>query len=185
MESFTPSDACFCTVLLEHLRITTTFPYFRLWKAFDKRKERTCPLWPETAGLLRELMEQQGISLSQPVAIFLNHRGTPLSRFGARLVLKKYVGKASEGQPSLKRKRLHPHSMRHSAAIHLLRSGIDISTIAHLLGNASLNTTNKYLAIDLEAKREALEKAQPLLAGNGSRRGRRNKTDLIAWLESL
>ena len=149
------------------------------------QKERTCPLWPETAGLLRELMEQQGVSLSQPVAIFLNHRGTPLSRFGARLVLKKYVGRASERQPSLKRKRLHPHSMRHSAAVHLLRSGIDISTLAHLLGHASLNTTNKYLAIDLEAKREALEKAQPLLAGNGSRRGRRNKTDLIAWLESL
>ena len=133
------------------------------------KKERTCPLWPETAGLLRELME----------------RGTPLSRFGVRLVLKKYVRKASEQQPSLKRKRLHPHSMRHSAAVHLLRSGVDISTIAHLLGHASLNTTNKYLAIDLEAKREALEKAQPLLARNGSRRGWRNKTSLIAWLESL
>lgn len=75
--------------------------------------------------------------------------------------------------------------MRHSAAVHLLRSGVDISTIAHLLGHASLNTTNRYLAIDLEAKREALEKAQPLLATNGSRRGWRNKTDLIAWLESL
>ncbi|MHC1767189.1 MAG: tyrosine-type recombinase/integrase [Verrucomicrobiia bacterium] len=149
------------------------------------QKERTCPLWPETAGLLRELMEQQGISLSQPVAIFLNHRGARLSRFGARLVLKKYVGKASERQPSLKRKRLHPHSMRHSAAVHLLRSGVDISTIAHLLGHANLNTTNKYLAIDLEAKREALEKTQPLLARDGSRRGWRDKADLIAWLESL
>ena len=73
-------------------------------------------------------MEQQGISFSQPVAIFLNHRGTPLSRFGVRLVLKKYVRKASEQQPSLKRKRLHPHSMRHSAAVHLLRSGVNIST---------------------------------------------------------
>lgn len=149
------------------------------------RKERTCPLWSETAGLLRELMEQRGMPLSQPVAIFLNHRGTPLSRFGVRIVLKKYVRKASEKQPSLKRKRLHPHSMRHSAAIHLLRSGVDISTIAHLLGHASLNTTNRYLAIDLEAKREALEKAQPLLTGNGSRKRWRNKTDLIAWLESL
>jgi len=149
------------------------------------RKERTCPLWPETAGLLRELMEQQGVTASRPVTIFLNHRGTPLTRFGVRLVLKKYVRKASEQQPSLKRKRLHPHSLRHSAAIHLLRSGVDISTIAHWLGHASLNTTNRYLTVDLEAKREALEKAQPLLTRSGRQQYWRKKPDLIAWLESL
>jgi site-specific recombinase XerD len=149
------------------------------------RKERTCPLWPETAGLLRELMEQQGIQLSQPVAIFLNHRRAPLSRFGVRIILQKYVRKASEKLPVLKRKRLHPHSLRHSAAVHLLRSGVDISTIAHLLGHASLNTTNRYLSIDLEAKREAIEKAQPLLTGNGKQQRWRKRADLIAWLESL
>ncbi len=149
------------------------------------RKERTCPLWPETAALLRALMEQQGVTSSRLVPIFLNHRGAPLTRFGVRLVLKKYVRKASEQQPSLKRKRLHPHSLRHSAAIHLLRSGVDISTIAHWLGHASLNTTNRYLTIDLEAKREALEKAQPLLIKHGRQQNWRKNPDLIAWLESL
>ena len=149
------------------------------------QKERTCPLWPETANLLRELMEQQGVTVSKPSAIVLNHRGAPLTRFGIRLILKKYVRKASERQPSLKRKRLHPYSLRHSAAIHLLRSGVDISTIAHWLGHASLNTTNRYLTIDLEAKREALEKAQPLVMKNGRQRNWRTKQDLIAWLESL
>ena len=108
-----------------------------------------------------------------------------MSRFGVRIILQKYVRKASEKLPVLKRKRLHPHSLRHSAAVHLLRSGVDISTIAHLLGHASLNTTNRYLSIDLEAKREAIEKAQPLLTGNGKQQRWRKRADLIAWLESL
>jgi integrase len=69
--------------------------------------------------------------------------------------------------------------------VHLLRSGVDLSTIAHRLGHASVNTTNKYLAVDLEAKREALAKAKPLL-----KRGRRSPKwlrdrNLIAWLEHL
>ena len=66
-----------------------------------------------------------------------------------------------------------------------MRSGVDLSTIAHWLGHASLNTTNKYLAVDLEAKREALAKAKPLLQG-GRRSGKWQRDhNLIAWLEQL
>jgi hypothetical protein len=66
-----------------------------------------------------------------------------------------------------------------------LRSGVDLSTIAHWLGHASLNTTNKYLAMDLEAKREALAKAKPLLQ-EGRWSGKRHRDpNLIAWLEQL
>jgi site-specific recombinase XerD len=86
-----------------------------------------------------------------------------LTRFGIRWILQKHVREATCHTPSLKKKRLHPHSWRHSTAVHLLRSGVDLSTIAHLLGHASVNTTNKYLAINLEAKREALTKAKPLM----------------------
>lgn len=149
------------------------------------RKERTCPLWPETASLLRELLEKRGVQLTQPISVFLNHRGAPLTRFGIRLILRKYVRKAAQRQPSLKQKRLHPHSLRHSAAIHLLRSGVDISTIAHWLGHASLNTTNRYLTVDLEAKREALAKTQPLLMQSRSQKGWHRNPNLIAWLEGL
>ena len=95
--------------------------------------------------------------------VFLNERGGPLTRFGVRLILKKHVTKAAQRHASLKGKRLHPHSIRHSTAVHLLRSGVDLSTIAHWLGHVSVNTTNKYLAINLEAKREALAKTKPLL----------------------
>jgi len=149
------------------------------------RKERTCPLWPETAHLLQKLVEQRGVQLNQSVALFLNHRGTPLTRFGVRLILRKHIHKAVQREPSLKKKRLHPHSLRHSTAVHLLRSGVDLSTIAHWLGHASVNTTNKYLALDLEAKREALAKAQPVLKGGRRSTKWHRDRDLIAWLEKL
>lgn len=149
------------------------------------RKERTCPIWPETATLLQRLIGQSAVPPSQSAPLFRNARGARLSRFGIRLILQKYVAKAVSLRPSLKRKRLHPHSIRHSTAVHLLRSGVDLSTIAHWMGHVSVNTTNKYIAIDLEAKREALAKAKPLL--NGRRRSTkwRQNQNLIAWLTSL
>ena len=149
------------------------------------RKERTCPLWPETAHLLQKVVEERGVQWSQSVALFLNHRGTPLTRFGVRLILRKHIRKAVRRQPSLKNKRLHPHSLRHSTAVYLLRSGVDLSTIAHWLGHASVNTTNKYLAVDLEAKREALAKAKPLLQGCRRPSKWHRDRNLIAWLEKL
>ena len=149
------------------------------------RKERTCPLWPETAGLLQKLIEQRGLPATHSAPVFLNERGGPLTRFGVRLILKKHVAKAAQRHASLKGKRLHPHSIRHSTAVHLLRSGVDLSTIAHWLGHVSVNTTNKYLAINLEAKREALAKARPMLKGVRSSGQWRKNPNLITWLESL
>jgi len=149
------------------------------------QKERTCPLWPETANLLQRLVEQRGLPPTQSAPLFLNNRGGWLTRFGVRLILRKHVEKAAQRHPSLKHKRLHPHSVRHSTAVHLLRSGVDLSTIAHWLGHVSVNTTNKYLAIDLDAKREALAKAKPLLKGGRHSGKWREDRNLIAWLEAL
>ena len=64
--------------------------------------------------------------------------------------------------PTLATKRLHPHSMRHSTTVHLLRSGVDIATISQWLGHASVTTTNRYATVDLEMKRKAIEQAQPI-----------------------
>jgi len=149
------------------------------------RKERICPLWPETVHLLEKMLEERGVKPSESAALFLNHRGLDLTRFGVRLIFRKYVRKAAKSNPTLKNKRLHPHSARHSTAVHLLRSGVDLSTIAHWLGHASVNTTNKYLSVDLEAKREAITKAKPQIIGGLHSAKWRRDTDLIAWLETL
>ncbi|GKT11017.1 site-specific integrase [Desulforhabdus sp. TSK] len=149
------------------------------------RKERICPIWPETAQLLRQLLEERGIDERLPVTVFTNHVGNPITRFGIRYLLAKHLHNAASICPSLGKKRLHPHSVRHSTAVHLLKSGVDLSTIASWLGHASVNTTNKYATMDLEMKRQAIEKAKPLTDGAPSLGEWKHDPDLLAWLESL
>ena len=89
------------------------------------------------------------------IRVFLNHRDGPLTRFGIRYILARCLTRASRDVPTLRKKRLHPHSMRHSTAVGLLKSGADLSTISHYLGHANLNMTNRYAKLDLEIKRKA------------------------------
>lgn len=77
-----------------------------------------------------------------------------------RYRLKCLVEKASQTDPSLKRKTVTPHTFRHSVALNLLQSGIDISTIAIWLGHESILTTHKYMEAHMEMKRRTLEKIQ-------------------------
>ena len=97
------------------------------------RKERVCPLWPQTADLLRALLAERGRELQSDEPVFRNHRGMRLTRFGVRYLLQKYCTRAQASVPALRAKRLHPHSMRHSTAVHLLRAGVDIVTISQWL----------------------------------------------------
>ena len=76
-------------------------------------------------------------------------------------------------------------SLRHSTAVYLLKSGVDLSTIAHWLGHSSINTTHKYVSIDLEAKRAALAKAAPITAKAAAASSWKPGEDLLKWLESL
>lgn len=148
------------------------------------RKERVCPLWPQTADLLKNLLAESATPVDSPRPLFLNSRGQPLTRFGVRYLLRKYCKGAQAIAPSLRRKRLHPHSMRHSTAVHLLKSGIDFVTISQWLGHASANTTNRYATVDIEIKRTAISKAQPPRNNRSTRRWR-NDPSLLAWLVAL
>ena len=126
------------------------------------RKERYCPLWPQTAAVLRAFCQQRNLDLRSESHVFLNHRGQPLTRFGIRHILARCLARLAIDAPNLRKKRLHPHSVRHSTAVALLKSGVDLSTISHLLGHASPTTTNRYAKIDLEMKRQAIAKVKPV-----------------------
>lgn len=149
------------------------------------RKERICPLWPETARVLKEHFHERGLQTHDPQPLFRNQHGGPLTRFGARLILQRHFQRAAQILPILQRKRIHPHSLRHSTAVHLLKSGVDLSTIAHWMGHSSINTTHKYVSIDLDAKRAAIAKAKPLVATSTKTTRWRPAEGLLSWLESL
>ena len=147
------------------------------------RKERYCPIWPQTASVLRTLCQTRDLETRPEAHVFVNHRGAPLSRFGIRHILGKCLQRARDDAPNLRRKRLHPHSMRHSTAVALLKSGVDLSTISHLLGHASPTTTSRYAKVDLEMKRKAIARVKPV-----TRRSRppwSKDSTILDWLESL
>jgi site-specific recombinase XerD len=149
------------------------------------RKERICPLWQETAQVLRAHLSERHLESCSKERLFRNHRGEPLTRFGVRYILAKYCARAAAAVPTLRGKRLHPHSMRHSTAVHLLKAGVDLTTIRHWLGHASVNTTNRYASVDLEMKREAIERAQPLGEYPTPAAPWRTDASILEWLEAL
>lgn len=115
-------------------------------------KQRRCPLWPCLVKELLLLVGNRGPS--EP--IFRNRRGQPLTRFGIHALVERYAAAAAQTIPSLARKRVSPHTIRHTTATHLLRAGVDINTIRAWLGHVSLQTTNVYAEVDLEMKAKAL-----------------------------
>jgi integrase/recombinase XerD len=148
------------------------------------RKERVCPLWPHTVDLLRALMTEGNMDPAATQPLFRNARGQPLTRFGVRYILRKHAGRARSRAATLSSKRVHPHAMRHTTAVHLLQAGVDLVTISHWLGHASVETTNRYAAVDLEMKRAALAKVRPLVELKSTRSAWRSAT-VLDWLESL
>ena len=122
------------------------------------RKERDVPLWKSTAVFLQKYIETKGIRDADK--LFLNRVDGALTRSGVRYRLNSLVVKALDTTSSLKHKTISPHTFRHSVALNLLQSGVDISTIAIWLGHESILTTHKYMAADMEMKRRILEKMQ-------------------------
>jgi integrase/recombinase XerD len=169
-------------IRIANLRLESP-PHLRL---FGKgRKERICPIWSHTAELLRALLVERGGQLRPDQPLFVNHRGGPLTRFGVRYILSKYCTQARQAMPTLATKRLHPHSMRHSTAVHLLRSGVDMVTISQWLGHTSVTTTNRYATIDLETKRKAIEQAAPVGDTTCGLALWRTDASILTWLEGL
>lgn len=146
------------------------------------QKERICPLWPETAELFRALLKRQSHGDEEP--IFRNRYGRPLGAAGVRFKLKQYVAAAAVNVPSLANKRVSPHTFRHTAAVHLVAAGVDVTVIRSWLGHAHLDTTNHYARANVETKRKALEKIDGSCRPGRLSRWKRD-AELMAWLDSL
>jgi site-specific recombinase XerD len=146
------------------------------------RKERICPLWPETVALLKALLKRQPRADDEP--LFVNRYGAPLGASGVRFKLAQYVEAATRTVPTLSSKKVSPHRFRHATAVHLVAAGADVTVIRSWLGHASLDTTNHYAQANLETKRKALETLVPSSKVMKPPRWRRDAS-VLAWLESL
>jgi len=146
------------------------------------RKERLCPLWPETAALVKSLIAKQPRLPDQK--IFVNCYGEPLGAAGVRFKLGQYVERARKTTPSLKTKHVSPHVFRHTAAVHLVAAGVDVTVIRSWLGHAHLDTTNLYARANVETKRRALEKVDGVQKLGKPPRWKRD-AELMTWLDSL
>jgi integrase/recombinase XerD len=151
-------------------------------------KVRLCPIWPATARCVRAHIERQSHGQTDPsgTLVFTNRNGGNLTRFGVRYLLRKYVAASAVRIATLRGKRLHPHCVRHSTAISLLKAGVDFATISQWLGHASLNTTMRYARSDIDLKRAALSQVFPeALAPPRAGRLRVDGAQLTSWLRRL
>jgi site-specific recombinase XerD len=142
-------------------------------------KVRTCPLWASTTNTLRNLVAGRNVK----ERVFLNRRSEPLTRFGIHEIVTRYARAAMSHVPEMRKKRIGPHTIRHTTATHLLRAGVDINTIRAWLGHVSINTTNIYAETDLEMKAKALGLCA--VKGKPSAKHWRDNHDLMAFLAQL
>jgi site-specific recombinase XerD len=122
-------------------------------------KQRLVPLYRETIEALKNYLmsrSKEGISHE---TVFLNSNGQPLTRFGILHIIKSRVKKASKECPPLKDKTVSVHMFRHTTVLHMVQAGVDISVIKQWLGHADIKTTSLYLEINIDMKRQALEKS--------------------------
>lgn len=142
-------------------------------------KQRECPLWVSTVKELLPLI--RGRLASEHV--FLNRRGQPLTRFGIHSLVARYAAVVSGKMPSLAKKRVSPHTIRHTTATHLLRAGNDINTIRAWLGHVCVDTTQVYAEVDMEMKAKALATCE--IKEESPKKTWREQKGLMDFLRSL
>jgi site-specific recombinase XerD len=168
-------------LLVEHLDFASPAKV-RLHGKGDKW--RVCPLWEETMKLLRQLLAEQHTLPNGHV--FCTVRNRPLTRFGIYKIVRRHA--ASWDTDSPQPRRVSPHLFRHTAAVHLLESGVEVNVIRGWLGHVSLDTTNRYAELTLRAKAEALracEVSSGISAASRARTAWRDDKTLLEWLNSL
>ena len=149
-------------------------------------KSRIVPVMKPTGELLKQYIESAG--LSSPVysrnPLFTNRGNKPLTRAGVTYILKKYAGQAQATGAKDISDEITPHWLRHSKAMHLLQSGVNLVYIRDLLGHSDISTTEIYARADEKIKRKALMEAYDSPTSEDLPTWKQDK-DLLDWLKSL
>jgi len=156
----------------------TTGPHVRT--TGKGRKQRATPLTANTVAVLRAWLQERRGQPRDP--LFPTSRDRPLSRDAIALLVAKHTDAARRSCTTLNAKSISPHVLRHTAAMNLLRAGVDSTVIALWLGHESVETTQIYIHADMTIKERALARTAP----PNSKPGRYRPTDgLLAFLEGL
>lgn len=152
-------------------------------------KWRECPLWAETAQQLRELLRTRGIAEVADAPVFVSRRGQALSRFGLYKIVRRRAASLDGPPLGHQARRITPHVIRHTTAVHLLESGVELHVIRAWLGHASLTSTQRYIEIPARLKEAALQLCEAPIeaaAADAPRQPRWQSDEaLLAWLDSL
>jgi site-specific recombinase XerD len=145
------------------------------------RKWRTVPLWERTLKAIEIMLRDR--SDSDP-ALFMGQRHAPLTRAGIRHLLNRHSREAAESHPSIAKKHISPHTIRHTTAVALLRATGDLDGVSKILGHASLNTTRLYTAADRSRLANTINSISAALVPAPTSDWK-PEAGVLAWLESL
>ncbi len=149
-------------------------------------KTRIVPIMDPMAKLLEQYLKDNKLNVPQcnEYPLFRNNEGGKLSRSGISYILKKYFNEAKQFFPESFPDTISPHIMRHSKAMHLLQSGVNLIYIRDILGHVSIQTTEVYARTDSSTKRKALENAYTNTFSDELPEWQKS-ADLLEWLKDL
>jgi site-specific recombinase XerD len=156
------------------------------------RKRRFCGLWETTAAMIKIYLatERRLPRAGFEDFLFINQRRGHFTRFGIRRMVLKYVRRASKACPALAKKRVTPHTIRHTTGVHLVEAGVDLNTVRALLGHEHMATTEIYARPTLKTKLNALERIAQFdrklfEAATARRQMPRLEPGIDRWLKSI
>lgn len=168
---------------INHVRFTRPYTILIHGKG---AKQRVCPLWRETIDAVKRYLEVRSARPADAGPLFLNIYGNRLTRFGIRYIVSHRIAEAAKICPTLLTRKITPHTWRHSTALHLLQSNVDLTMISAWLGHSSIETTHQYVDIDLKMKQKTLKSVEHLIPKTtGSAAKWKTNKDILAWLSAL
>ena len=152
-------------------------------------KERVLPLWECMVQVVKRYIDKYRRTPKDGLGdyLFVSQRGKPLTRFGVRSIVCKYIRLAAVKNKDIGKKRLSTHSIRHTTATHLIESGVELNVVKSWLGHASVKTTSRYLDSDFNRKKEILDKFGPpsYVVSITEDKKETGQDDIFEWLKKL